>query len=73
MSRTYRYDVRLEICIQVILILLLLGWANNASGGPVEGPILSDAAKRDRQVSDPPPPNALNPQKPIPGLSGPVI
>ncbi|KAJ7653391.1 glycoside hydrolase family 78 protein [Mycena rosella] len=24
------------------------GWANNASGGPVEGPILVDGAKRDR-------------------------
>ncbi|KAJ7450053.1 glycoside hydrolase family 78 protein [Mycena galericulata] len=26
------------------------GWANNASGGPVEGPILVDGAKRDRNV-----------------------
>ncbi|KAJ6510829.1 glycoside hydrolase family 78 protein [Mycena sanguinolenta] len=27
------------------------GWANNASGGPVEGPILVDGAKRDRNIS----------------------
>ncbi|KAJ7102761.1 glycoside hydrolase family 78 protein [Mycena epipterygia] len=26
------------------------GWANNASGGPVEGPILVDGAKRDRNI-----------------------
>ena len=26
----------------------LAGWANNATGGPVEGPILVDGAKRDR-------------------------
>ncbi|KII96164.1 glycoside hydrolase family 78 protein [Plicaturopsis crispa FD-325 SS-3] len=26
------------------------GWANNATGGPVEGPILVDGAKRDRNV-----------------------
>ncbi|EIW81919.1 glycoside hydrolase family 78 protein [Coniophora puteana RWD-64-598 SS2] len=26
------------------------GWANNASGGPVDGPILVDGAKRDRNV-----------------------
>ncbi|KIJ59431.1 glycoside hydrolase family 78 protein [Hydnomerulius pinastri MD-312] len=29
---------------------LLPGWANNASGGPVTGPILVDGAKRDRNV-----------------------
>jgi hypothetical protein len=28
--------------------LIELGWANNASGGPVVGPILVDGAKRDR-------------------------
>ncbi|KAJ7226788.1 glycoside hydrolase family 78 protein [Mycena pura] len=26
------------------------GWANNATGGPVEGPILVDGAKRDRNI-----------------------
>ncbi|KAG6827972.1 hypothetical protein H0H92_009798 [Tricholoma furcatifolium] len=26
------------------------GWANNASGGPVDGPILVDGAKRDRNI-----------------------
>ena len=26
----------------------LSGWANNATGGPVEGPVLVDGAKRDR-------------------------
>lgn len=26
------------------------GWANNATGGPVEGNILVDGAKRDRYV-----------------------
>lgn len=26
----------------------IIGWANNASGGPVTGPILVDGAKRDR-------------------------
>ncbi|EGO04202.1 glycoside hydrolase family 78 protein [Serpula lacrymans var. lacrymans S7.3] len=29
---------------------LLPGWANNATGGPVTGPILVDGAKRDRNV-----------------------
>ncbi|KAJ3569435.1 hypothetical protein NP233_g5042 [Leucocoprinus birnbaumii] len=26
------------------------GWANNATGGPVEGPVLVDGAKRDRNI-----------------------
>jgi hypothetical protein len=29
---------------------LVTGWANNATSGPVEGPILVDGAKRDRCV-----------------------
>ncbi|EKM80757.1 hypothetical protein AGABI1DRAFT_90662 [Agaricus bisporus var. burnettii JB137-S8] len=30
--------------------MVVIGWANNASSGPIEGPVLVDGAKRDRNV-----------------------
>ncbi|KAF9462412.1 glycoside hydrolase family 78 protein [Collybia nuda] len=38
-----RVQKKLELTMQ-------LGWSNNASGGPVVGPILVDGAKRDRNI-----------------------